>query len=409
MAAIRRAPAALAVLLASAATRAEDRADTTVTWVQERRAEGSVRVIHPQADISLDLGSVVSLSAGYEADIVSGATPSLYAARHPGEVDVVSSASDFSDTRHSGRGSIGFTGSRSALQIGYRYGTERDYRSQAIGASGSVDLVGKNTNFALAYSHEFDDVCDRDNGDAEPLARRPLSGQNPCFTDNRNAGTVTRAVHIDSVQATLTQVLTPTLVLQVGIFGQVTQGFQGNPYRRVRVFSVDAQESVPDLRDRAALFARLKLAFPDLRAVATLALRGYSDTWGICSGDVEVTYQQYFGRHLLLRLRGRGYQQSGATFFKTATEYELTGPAGRFFTGDREHAPLRDLLVGVKLSYIVTAEAGETVLGLFDEWDVHANVSGLWAQALVDGAPGAPAGGPLPDAIIAELGILLHY
>jgi hypothetical protein len=402
--------AAWLVLLAGTTAHADDRVDSTVTWFQERRAEGkALTVIHPQVDLGVDLGSVVSLGVGYEADVVSGATPSIYAAQRPGSPDVVTSASEFSDTRHSGHANLTLTGARSSLSIGYRYGTERDYRSHAITAAGSVDLPGKNTTFALSYTRNIDEICDFDNGDAEPLERRPLSGQNPCFTDDPSARTIALPVRVDSLQATLTQVVTPVLVLQLGVFGQITQGFQSNPYRRVRVYQVDAQESVPELRDRGAAFLRMNLALPGIHAAASLSARGYVDTWGITSGDVEVAYQQYLGRHVLVRLRGRGYQQSGATFFKTATEYELMGPAGRYFTGDREHAPLRDVLAGGKLSYLMTAEAGQSVLGLFDDVDIHVNAAAIWYEALVDGAPGGYAGGPIPDAIVLELGLLLRY
>jgi hypothetical protein len=153
----------------------------------------------------------------------------------------------------------------------------------------------------------------------------------------------------------------------------------------------------------------MNLAIPAIRAAANLFLRGYTDTWGINAGSVEVGYHQYIGNRVLLRVRGRGYQQSGAVFFRDATEYALVGPVGQFFTGDREHAPLRTFLAGGKLSYIVTAQAGESVLGLFDDIDIHINAEGLWSVPLTDTAPGGDASGTAPDAIIAEFGLLLRY
>jgi hypothetical protein len=293
--------------------------------------------------------------------------------------------------------------------MSYRYSTERDYRSHAITVGGTVDLTGKNTVFGLSYTRNIDQVCDFNNGDAEPLGRRPLTGQLPCFADDPTIQTVSKPVRIDTLQATVTQNLSPILVLQLGVYGQIVRGFQANPYRRVRVFQVDAQESVPDIRDRGALFARLKLAIPGIHAAAGLDLRGYADTWGIISGNIEADYYQYVGKHVLFRVRARGYQQSSATFFKTATDYELTGPAGAFFTGDREHSAIRDVLVGGKLAYIVTAEAGGNVLGIFEDIDVHINAEGIWYQALRPGAPGAYVAGAVPDAIVGELGVLLRY
>jgi len=400
-----------ALLLVSSVARAEDRFDSTVTWFQERREGGkALTVIHPQVDVGVDVGNVLSLGAGYQADVVSGATPTIYAAPRPGEmVDAVTSASDFSETRHVGQASLGLTGSRSSLAVAYRYGTERDYHSQSITASGSVDLPGKNTSFTLSYTRNFDHVCDFDNGDAEPLARRPLSGQNPCFTDDATARTVSKPVSVDTAQAAVTQNLTPTLVLQAGIYGQIVRGFQANPYRRVRVFEIDAQESVPEVRDRGAAFLRMNLALPAIHATTSLMVRGYSDTWGISSGSVEIGWNQYLGKRILFKLRGRGYQQSAAVFFRDATEYALIGPAGQYFTGDREHAPLRTFLAGGKLSYIVTGEGGAPVLGIFDDIDFHLSGEGMWTIPMTETVPGGDVSGAIPDAIIAELGLLLRY
>jgi hypothetical protein len=408
-----RQPIALFLLALPALALADDRVDTTVTWFQERRpGSRSLTVVHPQMDLGFDLGDSVTFTGGYEADIVSGATPAVYAAPRPGTgetIDAVSSASQMSDLRHEGHGALTMRGARASLTVGYGYGTERDYRSHILSVSSNVDLPGKNTNLGLSYTRNFDQVCDFANGDATPLERRPLSGQNDCFTGDAAARTVSRDLEIDSFSATLVQNLTPTAALQLGAFGQVIRGFQGNPYRRVRVFEVQAQESVPLVRDRGALFVRLNVSFPTLNSSASLFARAYSDTWGVTSGTVELAYHQYLGKKILFRLRGRGYQQTGAIFFRDASEYQTIGPVGEYFTGDRELAPLRDVLVGGRLSILATAEEGRPVWGLFDEISVHLNAEGLWSEPLTETPPGGDVPGPLPDSIVAQIGLLLRY
>jgi hypothetical protein len=393
---------------------AEDRVDTTITWFQERRAQAagdkkSLDVYHPQLDLGIDLGEWFSLSAGYEADIVSGATESLYAASTNG-VDVVSSATTFDDTRQVGKAGLAFTGRRSRLFGGYSYGFERDYKSHSVTVGASIDLPGKNTTFAVTYTHNFDKVCDLDNGDATPLERRTLSGANACFVDgDADATTLTHAVSIDTTEASLTQNLSPTAVLQLGLNGQVIDGFQSNPYRAVRVAGVDAQESSPFVRGRLALFARLRLAFPRAHGALGVDLRGYSDTWGVDSGTVEMSYHQYLGQKILFRLRARAYQQTKAVFFEDAIDYANFGATGAFFTGDRELSPLRNELVGAKMSYLAVADDAGLVWGLFDEIDFHLRAEGIWAQSLTDTPPGGDVGGPLPDMIIVSLGLLMRY
>ena len=62
---------------------------------------------------------------------------------------------------------------------------------------------------------------------------------------------------IDTTQATLTQNLSPTLVLQTSLYGQILDGFQSNPYRRVRVGPNEPQEHMPTTRARGALLTEL--------------------------------------------------------------------------------------------------------------------------------------------------------
>ena len=75
-------PALVLVILSLGlpAARAEDRADFTTTWYVERRkgSEGGLSVLHPQLDLEVDAGDNASLGVGYAADVVSGATASVF-------------------------------------------------------------------------------------------------------------------------------------------------------------------------------------------------------------------------------------------------------------------------------------------------------------------------------------------
>ena len=380
--------AALLFLVAGAtaapAARADDRADFSTTWYVERRrgGQGALSVVHPQADLEVDAGDHASVGFGYSADVVSGATAAVFS------VDATSSATPFDDTRHEGRLSIGFHGARSALTLTGGAGVERDYTSIIAAAAGNVDLPGKNTNLALSYTHNFDHVCDRDNEMATALERRALTGVDPCektsvlLVEDTEGMTAWRDLDIDTAQATLTQNVSPTLVAQASLYGQVLRGFQANPYRRVRVAGVEPQESVPEVRGRAALMLQANKFLEGIRGTVHGSARGYSDTWGVNSVALEMAYSQYLGDSLLVRGRGRIYQQSEATFFKDAFYYDTTGPAGEYFTGDRELAPIRNIMTGVKLSYIGVNQEGGNVWGLFDEVQLDLKGDVLFLQEL---------------------------
>lgn len=371
-------------LAAPPAALADDRADFSTTWYVERRkgGQGGLSVLHPQADFEVDAGDHASIGLGYSADVVSGATAAVFS------VDATSSATPFDDTRHESHLNLGFHGQRSALTLTGGAGVERDYTSIIAAASGNVDLPGKNTNLALSYTHNFDHVCDRDNGMATALERRALTGVDPCETKSvllveDSAGmTVWRDLDIDTAQAALTQNMSPTLVVQGSLFGQVLRGFQANPYRRVRVAGVEPQESLPEVRGRVALMLQANKFLEGIRGTVHGSARGYSDTWGVNSVALEMAYAQYLGDFLLVRARGRIYQQSEATFFKDAFYYDTTGPAGEYFTGDRELAPIRNIMTGMKLSYIGVNEEGGNVWGLFDEVQLDLKGDLLFLQEL---------------------------
>ncbi|HUQ07788.1 MAG TPA: DUF3570 domain-containing protein [Kofleriaceae bacterium] len=426
---LTRSSAAIALLVATAGTAAaDDKIDLTTTWYQENRQGGlgGLTVIHPQLDLGVDAGEHVTFDVGYAADAVTGATATVYA------VDAVSSATTFNDLRHEAKLGLGFIGKQSTLGLSSTLGIERDYLSISVGGTGAVDLPGKNTNLALSYTHSFDEVCDKANGEQTLLERRALDGDDPCkkksgvfgddsfIMDNPVLGVATtwRDLSIDTAQGTLTQNLSPTMVMQLSLYGQILEGFQSNPYRRVRIGPNEPQEHMPDTRARWALSARLNRFLPKLRSAVHVSARGYNDTWGISSGTVELGYSQYMGDSLLLRVRARAYQQTPATFFKDAFFYETESTAGEYFTGDRELAPVRNALVGGKLTMLSVAEDDKKVWGAFDKLQFNLKVDVLLLDEAAADDPEANTGGrdtqfltsnQLLDAFTLQLGILLDY
>ncbi|MEZ4404291.1 MAG: DUF3570 domain-containing protein [Kofleriaceae bacterium] len=392
--------AALALALAPAAALADDGIDVNTTWYQEQRqgGQGGLTVIHPQADAAIDVGDHTTLSLGYAADAVTGATATVYA------VDAVSTATTFSDLRHQGSLGLGFEGRRARLGLSGAVGVERDYLSLSVGGSASVDLPGKNTTFAVSYGHARDQVCDKSNGELQPLERRALTGADPCAKDYGVLGkdsvdaamtvlTTWRDLSIDTAEASLTQNLSPNAVLQASLYGQVVEGFQSNPYRRVRVGPNEPQEHVPDTRARVALSVRLNRYLPRAHGAVHVSARAYSDSWGVNAGTVELAYSQYFGRSLLLRVRARAHQQTAATFFKDAFFYETESTAGAYFTGDRELSPVRNAVIGGKLTVLSVAEDDHKVWGLFDRVDVNLKTDVLLLDELPADDEAANLGG----------------
>jgi Protein of unknown function (DUF3570) len=388
------------------AARADDRIETKTTlMIEPGSGVEELRILHPQLDLGLDLGRSLELSAGYEADIVSGATPRVYDV----SLDAVSSATKFADVRHSFRGGFAYQSGDTNLSASYSYGFEEDYKSHAFSVGMVTELNGKNTTLGLRYGHNFDKVCDADNSDREPLERRALDESTGCFGGGGTEPTVTHDIGIDHYEATLTQNLSPVALVQFGLDGQVIRGFQSNPYRRVRVYDLQVQEVTPETRERIAAFLRFNYALPGLSAAINVMARFYADSWAIESGTLDVTYHQYLGRHLLVSLRGRVYQQDNAVFFRDAEDYARSGPVGQFWTGDRELSPFRDFLVGAKIALINTAEGDSKAWGWFDDTELTVKGDLLFYDALTPNPPNPNRNSSLIDGIILQAGLRLHW
>jgi hypothetical protein len=402
-----------AVALSPSLAFAEDHADVSLGYFVEPAKTQQLHVVHPAVDIHVDLGHpAISLNLGYNADIVTGATPRTYG-KPTSSLDAISQATSFSDNRHAFHGGLELRVGPTQLSAGYTYAFENDYRSHAVDAAAQVDLWGKNTTFKLGYSHNFDSVCDADNRGAMPLERQALVTSKGCF-DDKAMGIVSEPLAIDSYAISWTQVLTPIILTDVSVGLQVVDGFQSNPYRRVRLFNgtVEAQESEPLLRQRLAVQGRIRIAIKKAHAAVGGVARFYDDTWGVISGTAELSWEQYIVPNLLIRLRGRFYQQSRAIFYRDAGEalsYDSVGPVGQYFTGDRELSPFRDWLGGIKISYLKAADERGKLAKVFESLDLSLKGDFIHYEPLTPLPPNLARSEVFLGAMIWQVGLVLRW
>lgn len=359
----------------SAADAAEVEAAQRFTLFQEPSktpGNAGITVLHPQTDVSATLASTVSLAAGYEVDIVTGATPRVFG------VDTVTGATKFSDTRQQVHAAVTYLRPSAEITAGYSYGWEHDYRSNALTVTTRSDVLDHMFTIGLSYTHNFDQVCDQNNqaAAASPLLREALTSSQNCFKGTPDV--VTRRLSIDALEPSLTWAATPRLLLQLGATAQILDGFQSNPYRQVQLGASGSrpQETLPNFRQRYAVFARTAYALPQLRASIQTMGRLYRDTWGVQSATAELSLHQYITKFLLWSARGRADAQSGATFYRDAQGYRDFGPIGQYWTGDRELSPMQNFLVGGKLAYLRIPETGTT--SFFNEIEVDLKWEGLF-------------------------------
>jgi hypothetical protein len=308
-------------------------------------------VVTPRLSLSALPSESFRISAGYTADIVSGASESIKAgpllANQP---DIVSQASVV-DTRHVANVGIAALREHANVEVGYSYGFENDYRSHAISVSGTTDFFQRNTELTAAYAHGFDSVCNlRQLGLAATLRQR-LDSSVGCFSDDPRV--ISDSISLDNVQLSWTQSWTPVLITQLALTGSIQHGFLGNPYRDVVIGPTGqtAQEHHPENRARGAATLKLKYYVKGLQSMFGFGVRGYADSWEVVSQAYELEAERYVLPWLRARVHGRYYAQSEALFWSddyTGGE-PLYGARGQYWSGDRELSPLKNILIGGRL------------------------------------------------------------
>jgi hypothetical protein len=337
----------------------------TTTVFHESGGELEATVITPSVNAAVDLGEWVTVRAGWEADIVTGASVAVVDAPAAG-VDVISSATVFDDFRNTAGGGIEVRSEHASVSAGYTYGFESDYRSHAFTLVGRAELLERNTILEIRYARGFDSVCNLLQPRAqEAVDRARMPTSDGCFEEGLQRESLD--LDIQSFQGGWTQAWTPVLTTQLTLTTQLLHGYQGNPYRAVWLGRSGAQEFHPTDRARYALGLGVRWWLKPVDGAVQLFGRAYRDTWDVTSVTAELAYEQLIGGDLRLRVRGRYYLQSGAMFY--SDDYSRF-PRGQYFTGDRELSPMSSITVGGQIQYSIPPGDDGAVLGFLETLDL---------------------------------------
>ncbi len=304
--------AGLAAPLANAAVLPEDRADL----LYHRYEGGGVTVEGPSVLVRKSIGDSVSVSANYYVDLISSAS-----------IDVVTTASPYSERREQKSLSADYLHGKSTYSVGFIDSEESDYKAQTAYGSVSQDLFGDLTTVSLGFSRGWDVVGKR----GEPDFRRT--------TDRRN------------YRAGLTQVLTRNLIGTFNFDATTEQGYLQNPYRTLRYAIgggyAGAPEIYPGTRSSTASALMLKYYLP-WRAAVSSQYRYYTDTWGIGSHTARLEYTQPLAKRWVFTGSYRFYKQNAADFYSDlfpSSNYQ------NFMARDKEIAAYTGHTVGLAATY----------------------------------------------------------
>jgi hypothetical protein len=310
---------AAAIALALAWARPGRAEDSFVAKTQVYVDSDHTTVVSPLVAISREAWKGGTLGASYVADVVSSAS-----------IDVVSNATKrMSDVRSEITGGLSQKLRSTTLSGSYIYSTENDYQSHNVSLGLAQDLFQRNTTLALGYGLSLNDIG--------------RTGDQAFH----------RSLMVNSLSASVTQVLDRATVLQGSYSFSYDSGYQASPYRFVRIEAPDLSgvefkvpETDPLERLRHALVVGVnRHLFTDS------ALQGdyriYFDSWGVVAHTVQLRYLVNF-HDVTLRFRERFYYQGAADFFRS---HYTIDHLQSFVTVDRELSTFWSNIVGAKVSW----------------------------------------------------------
>jgi hypothetical protein len=299
------------------------RADSLSSSVFVRADEDHTVVVSPRAHLSKHVAERSQVDVTYAADIWTSASIDIRASA----TQPVTEQRDELDLALSQEvGELTLSGS-------YRYSIEHDYRSHGVSAGGALDLAEHNTTVAL-NAFAFLDTVGR-------------AGM-PSFA---------RALTTWGIRASLTQVLTQALLVQLNYELGHLKGYQSSPYRMVGIggngigckgASLCLPEHEPDLRTRQAAAVSLRYGFAEAFA-AGAGYRFYIDDWRLSSHTFQAHLSWAAAEHTQFALLYRFYLQSGVSFYQRV--YTQSSGPNLYTTRDREQSPMHDQHVSLQLEH----------------------------------------------------------
>jgi hypothetical protein len=255
--------------------------------------DDATTVVSPWADLRQRIDEQWSARASWKADVISTAS-----------VDIVTHATKrFDEMRNEATLEVRHDHDRWDAGLSYTGSIERDTRAQLVAGSGSLDLKGHNLTVALAYALGLDRIGQ---------VHEPAS----LWRD--------RTSH--RVDATVTQVFTPTTVGTAIYTFQYMSGFLASAYRMVPLMPRGDDrwtrdqanwvgERHPDGRGRHALTLLGRQAL-GRQLFARASWTGYLDTWAMRAHAATVGVTADVGHGLLVELHNRVYWQSRVSFYR---------------------------------------------------------------------------------------------
>ena len=298
---------------------------------------GGIRVAGPSILVRKNIGRSVSVSANYYVDVVSSAS-----------IDVLASASRYSEERKQKSVGIDYMHDRTSFSLGYTTSDENDYHAKSYNLGVSQTFFGDLTTLNFGFRFGQDQVG------KNRKVQGSLTGEpDPDFRlmDKESRG----------YSFNLSQILTKNLITELSLESGTEacvnllegESCLNNPYRNysyidpVSNLRNAAQEKYPLTHnsDAASLRAIYHLPFS---ASIRADIRNYSDSWGVKAQNAELRYVHDFKKNLLVEVKYRVYSQTEADFYSDLFAYK---DAKNFMARDKELSTFASQTIGLGVTY----------------------------------------------------------
>lgn len=325
----------------------------TGTWTGAAQLRGnyywdrSTRVLAPEVIAQLDAPQGSRIRVDYLVDSITSASIAA------GALEDVR----FTEVRHDVDLKAGheFVERKNPVDLfgGVRFSREPDYFSFAALFQPTLWLADRATMFRGRISYRHDEIGQNFRGGSQ---------QRPGNMGGTSADKFRETLDAISVAVGWEQVLTRTLVMEVGYDFTYQWGFLANPYRSV--LGGQRPEEHPDQRFRNLMFARLAGYIPRSRTSLQVLYRSYIDDWKVSAINPEFRIYQEMSPYFQTRLRYRYYTQTSAFFYESnPNDYTFDDP---YVTADPKLSAFHVNELGVQF----------LVLGSFLEGKAHRSIAG---------------------------------
>ncbi|MCI2284458.1 DUF3570 domain-containing protein [Colwellia sp. MSW7] len=285
---------------------------------------GGMKIDGPAILLRKKTSESVALSAYYYVDTISSAS-----------VDVMSTASPYSEKRLEGQLGIEYLHDKTTMLFNVRQSDEDDYLAQSVNFTVSHDTFGDLTNLSLGFAFSDNEIGR--NGD-------------DLFEEESQQY---------RIRAGINQILTRNLSVALAIESVADEGYLNNPYRTVRYVDPSLPSGVgyqseiyPQTRNSFSTKLSASYYLP-YRAALFFHYRYFSDSRKIDSADIELSYRHPIGQSIELEFKARYYQQTKASFYSDLFPYQN---AQNFLARDKELSDFDDLTPGFSVTYSIPSQ-----------------------------------------------------